>query len=103
MRRDGDRSAVPVVEVFAELRDVSQENRKGFGCGALKVKGKIFAVMSSKRQFVVKLPKYRVDELVSRGKGQRFERGHGEKRVASACGPQRRDCQTRLLAVLGAR
>jgi hypothetical protein len=48
---------VPVVEVFAELRDVSQENREGFGCGALKVKGKILAVMSSKRQFVVKLPK----------------------------------------------
>jgi hypothetical protein len=25
---------MPVVEVFAELRDVSQENRKGFGSGA---------------------------------------------------------------------
>ena len=68
---------VPVVEAFAERRGVSRENRKGFGSGALKVKGKIFAMMSSKRQFVVKLPKNRVDELVNLGKGQRFDPGHG--------------------------
>ena len=68
---------VPVVEAFAERRGVSRENRKGFGSGALKVKGKIFAMMSSKRQFVVNLPKNRVDELVNLGKGQRFDPGHG--------------------------
>lgn len=39
--------------------------------------GNAIAVMSSKRQFVVKLPKNRVDDLVNRGKGQRFNPGHG--------------------------
>ena len=67
----------PVVEAFAKNRHVSRENRKGFGSGSLKVNGKIFAMMSSKRQFVVKLPKNRVDELVNQGKGQRFDPGHG--------------------------
>ena len=41
--------------------------------GALKVKGKIFAMMSSKNQFVVKLSKERVAELVASGMGERFE------------------------------
>jgi hypothetical protein len=50
---------------------------KGFGSGALKVNGKIFAMMSSKGAFVVKLPKERVDELVSTGKGEYFDPGHG--------------------------
>ncbi len=68
---------VPVVEAFAKERYVSRESRKGFGSGALKVNGKIFAMMSSKRKFVVKLPKKRVDELVSSGGGERFDPGHG--------------------------
>jgi hypothetical protein len=68
---------VLIVEAFAEHRDVSQENRKGFGSGALKVNAKISAMISSKRQFVVKLPKNRVDELENQGKGQRFDPGHG--------------------------
>lgn len=42
----------------------------------LKVNGKIFA-MFGKDQFVVKLPKKRVDELVNGGKGKRFDPGHG--------------------------
>ena len=44
---------------------------------ALKVNGKIFAMMSSKGKFVLKLSKKRVDELVSSGKGERFDPGHG--------------------------
>ncbi len=68
---------VPVVEAFAKDRYVSRENRKGFGSGALKVNGKIFAMMSSKGKFVLKLSKKRVDELVSSGKGERFDPGHG--------------------------
>lgn len=67
----------PVVEAFAKDRYVSREKRKGFGSGALKVNGKIFAMMSSKGKFVLKLPKKRVDELVSSGKGERFDPGHG--------------------------
>ena len=67
----------PVVESFAKDRHVNRESKKGFGSGALKVNGKIFAMMSSSGKFVVKLPKKRVDELVSGGKGKRFDPGHG--------------------------
>ncbi|MGH9358661.1 MAG: hypothetical protein ACRD1O_05750 [Terriglobia bacterium] len=66
-----------VVNAFAGDRQVTHGGSKGFGSGALKVKGKIFAMMSSKAKFVVKLPKERVDELVSSGKGERFDPGHG--------------------------
>lgn len=66
-----------VVEAFAGEVNVGREERQGFGSGALKVKGKIFAMMSSKGKFVVKLPKERVDELVDGGKGERFDPGGG--------------------------
>lgn len=65
-----------VVEAFAKDRCVSLGNKKGFGSGALRVNGKIFAMMSSKGRFVVKLPKKRLDELVSNSKGERFDPGH---------------------------
>ena len=52
---------------------------KGFGSGALKVNGRIFAMMSSKGEFVVKLPKERVDELVTAGYGERFDPGRGRR------------------------
>lgn len=42
----------------------------------LRINGKIFA-MFSRGQFVVKLPKQIVDELVSSRKGKRFDPGHG--------------------------
>ena len=44
-----------------------------FGSTALKVHDKIFAMLSSQGQFVVKLPKARVDELVGEGAGRRFD------------------------------
>jgi hypothetical protein len=66
-----------VVDAFAKDNKVSLGGKKGFGSGALKVNGKIFAMMSSKGEFVVKLPKARVDELVASGKGQRFDPGRG--------------------------
>ena len=66
-----------VVAAFATDGLVSHSEGKGFGSGALKVNGKIFAMMSSKDQFVVKLPKQRVDELVASGEGERFDPGHG--------------------------
>jgi hypothetical protein len=43
----------------------------------LKVGGKIFAMLSSKGEFVVKLPKARVDALIASGDGERFDPGHG--------------------------
>jgi hypothetical protein len=42
----------------------------------LKVNGNIFA-MFGRKQFVTKLPKNRVDELVSAGTGKSFDPGHG--------------------------
>lgn len=67
-----------VVEFFASDPHVRQEDGKGFGAGALKVNGKIFAMMSSKGEFVVKLPKDRVDGLIASGEGKRFDPGQGK-------------------------
>jgi len=62
-----------VAQAFTRRTDVSFGGGKGFGSGALKVKGKIFAMSSSKSEFVVKLPKNRIDELLISGMGKRFE------------------------------
>lgn len=42
----------------------------------LKLNGEIFA-MYGRGKFVAKLPRRRVDELVSGGNGERFDPGHG--------------------------
>lgn len=46
--------------------------KRGFGHDALKVRGKIFAMLSEGR-LVVKLPKVRVDALVAAGDGEQFD------------------------------
>ncbi len=51
--------------------------KRGFGSSALCVGGKIFAMVSSKGNFVVKLPRKRVDALIESGAGVRFEPGPG--------------------------
>jgi hypothetical protein len=67
-----------VVSAFADDREVIPPgSTKGFGSGALKVNGKIFAMMSSKGHFVVKLSKQRVNALIAAGSGTRFDPGHG--------------------------
>jgi len=67
-----------VVSAFADDRQVSPPgSSKGFGSGALKVNGKIFAMMSSKGHFVVKLSEDRVNALIAAGKGTRFDPGRG--------------------------
>jgi hypothetical protein len=66
-----------VVAAFAKQRDVSYGG-KGFGSGALKTNGKIFAMLSSKGRFVVKLPRKRVAELVEAGDGDYFDAGKGK-------------------------
>ena len=53
----------------------SLEKTKGFGSRALKVAGKIFAMVDSRGRFVVKLPAARVAELLADGRGARFEMG----------------------------
>jgi hypothetical protein len=67
-----------VVSAFAGDRQVTPPGSgKEFGSGALKVAGKIFAMLSSKGEFVVKLSEERVNELVAAGKGSRFDPGRG--------------------------
>jgi len=72
-----DERFATVVKAFTHDPQVTRETRKGFGSGALKVRGKIFAMVSSRDEFVVKLPKARVDQLVQDGIGRRFEPGPG--------------------------
>lgn len=68
-----------VVEAFASDRRVVRARGKGFGSGSLKVDDKIFAMISSKGQFVVKLPAARVTELIGSGIGRYFDPGRGRK------------------------
>lgn len=56
--------------------DVKSE-RKGFGASALQTGGRIFAMVSSKGDFVLKLPRERVAALEGSGAGVRFEAGKG--------------------------
>jgi hypothetical protein len=65
-----------LTKAFLRKRGVTIEG-KGFGSGALRVGGSIFAMLSSKHEFVVKLPRRRVDQLVDAGVGQQFDPGHG--------------------------
>jgi len=68
-----DSNFAPVVAAFAGDRRVSQQ--KMFSSeNVLSVDGKIFAMLR-KGMLVVKLPKLRVDELVSGAKGARFKNG----------------------------
>ncbi len=69
-----DPKFAPVVEAFTGNRHVTLG--KMMASYGLKVNGKIFA-MFPRGKFVVKLLKMRVDELVSSGKGERFDPGHG--------------------------
>jgi hypothetical protein len=52
--------------------------RKGFGSGALRTHGKIFCMVTSRGEFVVKLDKKRVAELVAGKQGRHFDAGKGK-------------------------
>jgi hypothetical protein len=65
-----------LVAAFLNRQGVTQEGR-GFGSSALKVRGKMFATLSSRGAFVVKLPRARVNALVAAGEGRPFEPGPG--------------------------
>jgi len=56
---------------------VGAKGKKGFGSSALQVGGRIFAMVSSRGEFVVKLPKTRVAQLVEADVGHPFDPGHG--------------------------
>jgi len=67
-----------VANGFANKPAVTFMEGKGFGSRALRVNGKIFAMVSSRGQYVVKLPPDRVNALVSSGIGQHFDAGKGK-------------------------
>ena len=68
-----------VVNAFAADPKVTPPGKgKGFGSGALKINGKIFAMMSSRAEFVVKLPSARAAELVTSGQAKFFDAGRGK-------------------------
>ncbi|HEX9099860.1 MAG TPA: hypothetical protein VF956_10280 [Candidatus Dormibacteraeota bacterium] len=62
-----------IVKAFAGKRGVSAESGRGFGSSALKIDNRIFAMLALGDQFVVKLPRQRVDALVDAGEGERFD------------------------------
>jgi hypothetical protein len=70
-----------VVAAFARRPGVSEPAGEAggpnrFGANALKLRGKIFAMLV-RGEFVAKIPRARVDELVAAGRGRRFEPGTG--------------------------
>lgn len=65
-----------LARAFLERPGVTREG-KGFGSGSLKVKGRMFASLSKRGEFIVKLPRSRVDALAKSGDGVRFDPGHG--------------------------
>lgn len=72
-------SSALLIERFRDQEGVSHEAgaspRRTFGANALKVRGKIFAMVLNHR-LVLKLPRDRVEALVAEGVGDRFDRGH---------------------------
>ncbi len=66
-----------IVEELLGNPDVTPPAGQGFGASGLRVRGKIFAMLSSKGEFVVKLPQQRVGALIASGDGERFDPGHG--------------------------
>ena len=62
-------------ELVARLvqRTGVEQKGKGFGRSALKVGGSMFATLSARGRLVVKLPRERVQSLVTSGEGEPFE------------------------------
>jgi hypothetical protein len=77
---DADALFAALVRRYEADSDVTPPSTTGkagkFGADALKVDGKIFAMLS-RGELVLKLPRARVDELIASGKGTRFDPGHG--------------------------
>lgn len=70
-----DPKLAPVINEFKAGKPAGKGRK--FGSNGLKVNGKLFAMVSSSGQFVVKLPKERVDALIAARHGERFDPGHG--------------------------
>jgi len=76
---DAGRRFAALVEAFDGTPGVSlpgESGSRGFGAGALKVDGAIFA-MAVQGALVLKLPEARVAELIGSGAGSAFDSGKG--------------------------
>jgi len=67
-----------IVDDFRNSQDVTLPTAKPgekrrFGSSGLRFKGRVFAMLSSDGEFVVKLPRARVDSIVESGSGRRFD------------------------------
>lgn len=70
-----DKSFKRIIDLFEADKNI--EIIKMFGSPGIKVDGKVFAMLV-KDKLVVKLSKDRVNETVTRGKGDYFDPGHGK-------------------------
>lgn len=70
-----DGSFAPVARAFESDRQVTEG--KMFGSTALKVDGKVFAMLV-KGKFVAKLPATRIAELIKDADAEQFDPGHGK-------------------------
>jgi hypothetical protein len=68
-----------VVAAFLDNPEITPPSGQGFGSSGLRVQGRIFAMLSSKGEYVVKLPRQRVAALVAAGAGERYDPGHGRR------------------------
>lgn len=64
--------------IVSDYRERRQAGGRSFGSNALRVNDKLFAMVVRGR-LVVKLPKERVDALVTARRGEAFDPGHGRK------------------------
>lgn len=65
-----------LVQEFSGQPDVTYGG-KGFGSSALKLGGKIFAMLTSTQEFVVKVSRERAAQLVESAAGSYFDSGRG--------------------------
>ena len=71
---EGEPAFASVVQAFTRDRRVTFGGQ-GFGSRALRLNGKIFAMLSMRNDFVVKLPRERVLELIDGGRAKYFDTG----------------------------
>ncbi len=85
-----DPAFASIVRAFSREEHVTFGGQ-GFGSRALRFDGKIFAMLSLRNEFVVKLPEPRVTALIHSGKGKYFDTGRDrvmKEWVAVLAGPR---------------